>query len=106
MWRDYVNESLMVTSERASSRTAARCRALVLAMKSPVERSKLTELNAEVAKLYARVSPKTLQRDIVTLEELGLVTREGDTLAPNVNALSAFLPFRVPPDDSAADAAS
>lgn len=104
MWRDYVNERLAATFERASSRTAARSRSLVLAMEGPVDRSKLTELNAEVAKLYARVSPKTLQRDILTLEELGLVTREGDTLTPNIDALLAFLPFQVPPDADTANA--
>ena len=98
MWRDYVNERLAAASGRASSRAAARCRSLVLAMEGPVDRSKLTELGAEVARLYARVSPKTLQRDILTLEERGLVTRAGDTLTPNVDALLAFLPFQAPPD--------
>ncbi|MFA4965421.1 MAG: Fic family protein [Thermoleophilia bacterium] len=97
MWRDYVSERLAAEFERAASPAAARARALMLAMDGPVERTQVTDLNAEVARLYARVSPKTLQRDLATLEELELVVRDGDMLTPNGAALLAFLPFRVPP---------
>ncbi len=101
MWRDYVHERIRDGFRNVTSAPAVRARELVLALTEPTERSRLTRLNPEVARLYATVSQKTLTRDIQDMEALGLVVRDGELFRPRYEALSAFLPLQAPREDSA-----
>lgn len=96
MWRDYVHECIREGFRNAASAPAARARELVLALAEPTERSRLTQLNPEVARLYATASQKTLTRDLHAVEALGLVVREGERFRPRRESLRSFLPLQAP----------
>jgi Fic family protein len=99
MWRDFVYERIRAGFRNDSSAAAARARALVLALRESTERSQLTELSPEVARLYAQKSTKTLTRDLHALEALGLVVREGERFRPHHEQLLSFLPLRAPREE-------
>ncbi len=101
MWRDYVYDRIREGFRNASSAPAVRARELVLALTEPTERSRLTQLNPEVARLYATASQKTLTRDIHAVEALGLVVRDGELFRPRRESLLSFLPLQAPREDAA-----
>jgi Fic family protein len=101
MWRDYVHERIRDGFRNASSAPAVRARELVLALTEPTERSRLTQLSPEVARLYATASQKTLVRDLHTVEALGLIVRDGELFRPKRESLLSFLPLQAPRDDAA-----
>ena len=73
-WRSFVPERL----RDESGAHAKRQRHLVLdlsAATEPVPAGKVRELTPRLARDYADQSPKTLQRDLAALEELGLIER-------------------------------
>jgi Fic family protein len=77
------------------SETGRRRRYLVLdlgAKGEPVPRSALTEVSVRVMRHYARVSDKTLLRDIEQLESLGLVHRTERGYLANRELVTAFVP--------------
>jgi len=94
MWRDYVHDRIRDGFRNPSSTPAIRTRELVLAMTEPTERSRLTQLNPEVARLYAPVSQKTLTRDLHSAEALGLLVRDGELFRPKRESLLSFLPIQ------------
>jgi len=101
MWRDYVYDRIREGFRNAAGAPAVRARELVLALVEPTERSRLTQLNPEVARLYATASQKTLTRDIHAVEALGLVVREGELFRPRRESLLSFLPLQAPREDAA-----
>jgi Fic family protein len=96
MWRDYVHDRIRDGFRNDSSTPAVRARELVLALSEPTERSRMTRLSPEVARLYATTSQKTLTRDLQAVEALGLVVREGERFRPKTESLLSFLPLRAP----------
>jgi len=96
MWRDYVHDRLREGFRNVSSAPAVRARELVLALSEPTERSHLTQLSPEVARLYATTSQKTLTRDLHAVEALGLVVRDGELFRPQRESLLSFLPLQAP----------
>ena len=96
MWRGYVHDRIRDWFRNDSSAPAVRARELVLALSEPTERSRLTQLSPEVARLYATTSQKTLTRDIQAVEALGLVVRDGERFRPKTESLLSFLPLQAP----------
>lgn len=94
MWRDYVHDRIRDGFRNPSSAPAIRTRELVLAMTEPTERSRLTQLTPEVARLYASASQKTLTRDLHSAEALELLVRDGELFRPKRESLLSFLPIQ------------
>ncbi|MBS1581970.1 MAG: Fic family protein [Bacteroidetes bacterium] len=55
---------------------------------------RVAQLSAELARYYARLHPKTLQRDLNTLQEQGLVERTPEGVRARPLALKPFRPAR------------
>jgi Fic family protein len=90
-WRSYVHQ----TFSNQSGPTVDRRRRLVLDLSEqlePVPFPLLSELSPRIAKAYARMTPKTLTRDINALVEMGLVVREKAGYRARKEAILAFLP--------------
>jgi Fic family protein len=92
-WRSYVHEKF----RDQSGANAKRQRDLVLELSAaaePVAVGKLNELTPRLAKAYAGISAKTLQRDLAAVEELGLVERDARGVRAKRELILAFLPWR------------
>jgi hypothetical protein len=92
-WRGYVHEKF----RDHPGANAKRQRDLVLELstaREPVAVGKITELTPRLAKAYARISAKTLQRDLAAVEELGLVERKAEGVRTKRELILAFLPWR------------
>ena len=53
--------------------------------REPVAVGKITELTPRLAKTYAGISAKTLQRDLAAVEEMELVERKPEGVRAGVN---------------------
>lgn len=92
-WRSYVHEKF----RDQSGINAKRQRDLVLELstaREPVAVGKITEQTPRLAKTYAGVSAKTLQRDLAAVEELGLIERKAEGVRAKRELILAFLPWR------------
>lgn len=92
-WRSYVHEKF----RDQSGVNAKRQRDLVLelsAASEPVAVGKVNELTPRLAKTYAGISAKTLQRDLAAVEALGLVERNAEGVRARRELILAFLPWR------------
>jgi len=90
-WRNYVHETLH------GSATDDRRRHLVLGLSSlskPVPVSDLPNVNARIATDYARVSARTLARDVNELTIHGYLMRVEGGVITNKALITAFLPAR------------
>ena len=77
-----------------------RRRSLVLALsqsKQEVRTGELPNLNADLAREYARVTRRTLLRDVDSLLRLGLLARGPNGVRANRERILAFLPWRNEP---------
>ena len=63
-----------------------------------VETGKITEFSPRLAKAYAGRTPKTLQRDLNALVDLGLIVRDGRKVRARREVILAFLPLQRKPD--------
>ena len=61
--------------------------------REPVAVGKITELTPRLAKTYAGISAKTLQRDLAAVEEMGLVERKPEGVRARRELILAFLPW-------------
>ncbi len=92
-WRSYVHEKF----RDQSGANAKRQRDLVLELSTasePVAVGKISELTPRLAKAYAGISSKTLQRDLAAVEEKGLVERKANGVRAKRELILAFLPWR------------
>jgi len=92
-WRSYVHERFR---DRAGT-NAKRQRDLVLDLstaREPVAVGKITELTPRLAKTYAGISAKTLQRDLAAVEAMELIERHADGVRARRELILAFLPWR------------
>jgi Fic family protein len=90
-WESFIHDAL--GSKRTTS--ARRQQELLLALSErsePISKGEIRRLNAELAEMYAKKTPKTLSRDLNELEKKKLVTIEGDTIRANKEIILAFLP--------------
>ena len=94
VWRDYVSWSFRRLRGDAADRRRLLALELAGAKPSGVPVSKLSVLNAEIAKRYANKTAKTLSRDVNELEKMELVLRRGREIQANIAILSDFLPRR------------
>ena len=84
----------------AGGTTARRRRALVLALSRAgraVGVGELPDLNADLARAYAQVTPRTLARDVAALVKLGLLANERGGVKADRERILAFLPWRHAP---------
>ncbi len=90
LWENYVNTQLP-----GSSRSDLRKRELALGLSrrdEPVPRRDVRLLTPEIAAAYARVTERTLSRDIGELEETGLIERTRVGLRARKEIVLGFLP--------------
>ncbi len=95
VWRSYVHEKF----RDQPGANAKRQRDLVLelsAAREPVPVAQITDLTPRLAKTYAGVSAKTLQRDLAAAEKLGLLERKTQGVRAKRELILAFLPWRQP----------
>lgn len=91
-WRSYVHELFQDKAKPADIRQ--RHLALDLgANGGSVAVAKINELTPRLAKAYATRSQKTLQRDLVELEKMGLIERTSDGVRARRETILAFLPL-------------
>ena len=91
-WRNYVHELFQDKTKPADIRQ--RHLALDLgANEGNVAVAKINELTPRLAKAYATKSPKTLQRDLVELEKMGLIERTPEGIRAKRETILAFLPL-------------
>jgi Fic family protein len=88
-WQNHVHQTLGDTETGRR-----RCYLVLDLAKSPepVEVKKMTEVSVRVLKHYMNKHEKTLLRDLLELENLGLVQRVGDRYRANVEIVRAYLP--------------
>ena len=92
-WRSYVHERFRDRPGKNSKRQ----RDLVLdlsTVRHPVAAGKIPELTPRLAKTYAGISAKTLQRDLATVEEMELIERKAEGVRTRRELILAFLPWR------------
>ena len=98
LWENYVNAQF-----RGSSRADIRKRNLALELSrhaAPTPRNELRMLSAAVAAEYARVTERTLNRDVAELEATGLIARTRHGIRARKEIILGFLP---PASDETAD---
>jgi Fic family protein len=93
VWRNFVHERF----QNRNSTTDTRQRHLALDLGDVgdwVEVGKIPELTPRLAKAYAGKTPKTVQRDLNALVEMGLLARDGRKVRARREIILAFLPLR------------
>jgi len=94
-WSDYVNEQF----GDCKSPTELRQRRLVLDLSeardvvTPI--NQIPEISVTLAKLYAKKTIRTIQRDVSALERMGLLERRPDGVRAKREKILAFLPRHV-----------
>ena len=97
-WVNFVHERF----RDAGGATARRRRSLALSLSQVREEvgiGALPNLNATLAREYARVGARTLVRDVAALQRLGLLLRGQGGVRANRERILAFLPWRNEPED-------
>jgi Fic family protein len=93
VWRNFVHERFQ--NRNSPSDTRQRHLALDLGDGGDwIEAGKITELTPRLAKAYAGKTPKTVQRDLNALLEMGLISRDGRKVRARREVILAFLPLR------------
>jgi Fic family protein len=91
-WENYVHD--LFQNKNSPAETRQRWLALDLGdAPEPMPAGKIAELTPRLAKAYAAKTSKTMQRDISTLEELGLVERTAKGARARREIILAFLPW-------------
>lgn len=93
VWRNHIHE--MFRDKKTESDTRQRQLALDLSnTKDSIPLSKITEVSARIARAYAHKTTKTISRDLLILEQLGLIQRTPQGVRARREAILAFLPWR------------
>jgi Fic family protein len=93
-FRDYAREQLL-EAKKLRTKTGERMLQLLLGLVSEREPVSLTSLRQgqhRLARLYARVTPKTLSRDLNFLGAAQLITVRGDELSANLDVMNQYVP--------------
>lgn len=98
-WVNYVH---LQFQGRRMTETQRRRRELVLGMKAGeiVGRDSIAELSPSIARLYATVGSKTVTRDLNALVKAKLLKRVRGGFEPRTEVIEAFLPVRMPLDET------
>lgn len=92
VWRNFVHERFR--NQDSPSNTRQRWLALDLSVGGNwVEVGTVPELTPRLAKAYADKTSKTVQRDLNTLSDMGLIVREGRKVRARREIILAFLPL-------------
>lgn len=67
---------------------------------NPVPRDELASVSSRMAAAHAQKGPRTLARDIASLEKARLIVRQANGCVANRNAILAFIPARANASDS------
>jgi Fic family protein len=95
-WQNYVHDVFRNKDSAADARQ--RWLALDLGETTgTVAAGKIRELTPRLAKAYATKTPKTLQRDLLALETMGLIERAVEGIRAKREVILAFLPWRKKP---------
>jgi len=93
VWRNFVHERFQ--NRNSPSDTRQRHLALDLGDGEEwTEIGKISELTLRLAKAYAGKTPKTVQRDLNALAEMGLIARDGRRVRARREVILVFLPLR------------
>ncbi len=90
-WRNYIYDRF----KNQDSATAQRQRRLILDLSEqsePVPLVDLRHVSPRIAEAYAGKTDKTVLRDVIELEKLGLVERSGKNVRANTDLMQAFVP--------------
>ena len=99
VWRNFVHERFQ--SRNSPSDTRQRHLALDLGDGDHwMEIGRIRELTPRLAKAYAGKTPKTVQRDLNALAEMGLIARDGRKVRARREVILAFLPLRRKPSQA------
>jgi len=91
VWCNFVHERFAGQDSRKSARL--RHLTLDLSIRSDaVPISEIPDLTPRLSKAYARLSQKTLTRDLEELEEMSLILRQGRSVRPNREQILSFIP--------------
>jgi len=93
VWRNYVHERFK--DRNSATDTRRRHLALDLGAKGHwVQTADIQELTPQLARAYATKTPKTIQRDLNALHEMGLIVREQRRVRAQREIVLSFLPLR------------
>lgn len=90
-WQNHVH--LLLGDSQAGRRRRDLVMDLTRAAKA-VPKSKLTDLSVRVLRHYVGKVDKTLQRDLIELERLGLIERQGESYLAQTKIVQPYLPLR------------
>lgn len=92
-WENYVHD--VFKDKKSPAQTRQKWLALDLGdAAEPVSNTEIRELSPRLAREYSHKTDKTLQRDLGTLEKLGLVERGQNGIRAKREVILAFLPWR------------
>jgi Fic family protein len=92
-WINYVHDFF----GHENTKTAERQKHLLLDVfekAEPVDISEIVQLSPRLAKAYAGMNPRTLMRDVETLEQCKFLIRDGKAIRANTALIAQFLPIR------------
>jgi Fic family protein len=93
VWRNYVHERFK--NRDSATDTRRRHLALDLGAKGDwVQTANIQELTPQLARAYANKTPKTVQRDLNALHEMGLIAREQRRTRAKREVILSFLPLQ------------
>lgn len=95
MWRDYVRETLQTAGNTRSVEVRARQQLLVIALserEQPAAPAEITLLTPQIARAYARKTPKTVSRELNALRELELIEIGRSGVRARTETILFFLP--------------
>jgi Fic family protein len=95
-WVNYVHDQFKGL-DTASDRRQKHLVLDLTARNEPVPRSELARVSPRVAEAYANKGPRTLARDLTSLEGKKLLVRTAEGYAANRETILAFLPKRARP---------
>jgi Fic family protein len=93
-WRSYIYEKLAEAHSHKDVLKRRRRLALAIPLGEAVTAEEAMTLSANLAREYATLSERTAFRDLVALEEAGLVVRDKNHFSANIAALRMQMPSR------------
>lgn len=92
-WESYIYETFK--EQNYHEVTEKRRRTLILELSTkmePIPKEKLIDISSKTIEVYRNVAPKTLERDLIELKKLDLVTESGKGYTAKIEQILTFLP--------------
>lgn len=93
-WINFVHDSFQSLDGEMDRRRRRLILELSAIGREWVGTDELSTMSGKIAREYFGKGPKTLQRDVERLQEMGLIERDGRRVRANKTAILAFLPAR------------